>query len=82
MDLLIGKDYRWGLFLPFRMVLQRRFHGKRNRFTKLRGGWGKLGNQNVPLNNQAYSSGLNYLGGSICMRNYYQFKLILAYHGK
>jgi hypothetical protein len=33
---------------------------------KLRGGWGKLGNQNVPLNNQAYSSGLTtYLGGSI-----------------
>jgi len=33
---------------------------------KLRGGWGKLGNQNVPLNNQSYSSGLNtYLGGSI-----------------
>jgi hypothetical protein len=32
---------------------------------KLRGGWGK-GNQNVPLNNQAYSSGLTtYLGGSI-----------------
>jgi hypothetical protein len=22
----------------------------------LRGGWGRLGNQNVPLNNQAYSS--------------------------
>jgi hypothetical protein len=32
---------------------------------KLRGGWGRLGNQNVPLNNQAYSSGLSsYLGGS------------------
>jgi hypothetical protein len=31
---------------------------------KLRGGWGRL-ETNVPLNNQAYSSGLSsYLGGS------------------
>jgi hypothetical protein len=33
---------------------------------KLRGGWGRLGNQNVPLNNQSFSSGnSSYLGGSI-----------------
>lgn len=27
---------------------------------KLRGSWGKLGNQNVPLNNQSFTSGLDY----------------------
>lgn len=27
---------------------------------KIRGSWGKLGNQNVPLNNQTFTSGLNY----------------------
>jgi hypothetical protein len=51
---------------------------------KLRGGWGRLGNQNVPLNNQAYSSGLSsYLGGSTLYEELQStLKLIQVYHGK
>ncbi|MFV5689707.1 SusC/RagA family TonB-linked outer membrane protein [Flavobacterium sp. ZT3R25] len=66
-----GKDYRWGTFPAFGLgwvVTKEDFmvNVKGINLLKLRGGWGKLGNQNVPLNNQAYSSGLSYyLGGSI-----------------
>ncbi|MFV8342620.1 SusC/RagA family TonB-linked outer membrane protein [Flavobacterium sp. XS2P39] len=66
-----GKDYRWGTFPAFGLgwiVTKEEFlaNSKGINLLKLRGGWGKLGNQNVPLNNQAYSSGLSsYLGGSI-----------------
>jgi TonB-linked SusC/RagA family outer membrane protein len=66
-----AKDYRWGTFPAFGLgwvVTKENFMAnvKGVNLLKLRGGWGKLGNQNVPLNNQAYSSGLTtYLGGSI-----------------
>lgn len=65
-----GKDYRWGTFPAFGVgwVLSKEdfiANVKGIDLLKLRGGWGRLGNQNVPLNNQAYSSGLSsYLGGS------------------
>ncbi|MFB9080028.1 SusC/RagA family TonB-linked outer membrane protein [Flavobacterium procerum] len=66
-----AKDYRWGTFPSFGagwIVTKENFLSdvKGVDMIKLRGSWGKLGNQNVPLNNQAYNSGLNsYLGGSI-----------------
>ena len=66
-----GKDYRWGTFPAFGLgwiITKEGFMAdvKGVDLLKLRGGWGKLGNQNVPLNNQAYASGLSYyLGGSI-----------------
>lgn len=66
-----AKDYRWGTFPAFGLgwvVSKEAFlaDSKTINLLKLRGGWGKLGNQNVPLNSQAYASGLNtYLGGSI-----------------
>ncbi|TDE50132.1 SusC/RagA family TonB-linked outer membrane protein [Flavobacterium sp. GT3P67] len=66
-----GKEYRWGTFPAFGLgwvVTKEEFMAnvKGIDLLKLRGGWGKLGNQNVPLNNQAYTSGLSsYLGGSI-----------------
>jgi TonB-linked SusC/RagA family outer membrane protein len=66
-----GKDYRWGNFPAFGLgwvVTKESFMEdvKAINMLKLRGGWGRLGNQNVPLNNQSYTSGPNaYLGGSI-----------------
>ncbi|RTY90778.1 SusC/RagA family TonB-linked outer membrane protein [Flavobacterium sp. RSP46] len=66
-----GKDYRWGTFPAFGLgwvITKEEFMANATGIDllKLRGGWGKLGNQNVPLNNQAYSSGLTYyLGGSL-----------------
>lgn len=66
-----GKDYRWGTFPSFGLgwiVSKEKFmeNTKGIDLLKIRGGWGKLGNQSVPLNNQSFSSGLNsYLGGSI-----------------
>jgi len=66
-----GKDYRWGNFPAFGLgwvVTKEKFMEdvKLINVLKLRGGWGRLGNQNVPLNNQSYTSGPNaYLGGSI-----------------
>lgn len=66
-----SKDYRWGTFPAFGLgwvITKEDFmtNIKAINILKLRGGWGKLGNQNVPLNNQAYASGLtSYLGGSI-----------------
>ncbi|PXY41433.1 SusC/RagA family TonB-linked outer membrane protein [Flavobacterium cheongpyeongense] len=66
-----AKDYRWGTFPSFGIgwiMTKESFLSdiKGVDLIKLRGSWGKLGNQNVPLNNQSYNSGLNsYLGGSI-----------------
>jgi TonB-linked SusC/RagA family outer membrane protein len=66
-----AKDYRWGTFPSFGIgwiMTKENFLSdiKGVDLIKLRGSWGRLGNQNVPLNNQAYASGLNsYLGGSI-----------------
>ncbi|WP_348797240.1 SusC/RagA family TonB-linked outer membrane protein [Flavobacterium adhaerens] len=66
-----GKDYRWGTFPAFGLgwiLTKENFlsDSKSINLLKLRGGWGRLGNQNVPLNNQAYTSGVDsYLGGSI-----------------
>ncbi|PVX47288.1 TonB-linked SusC/RagA family outer membrane protein [Flavobacterium sp. 103] len=66
-----AKDYRWGNFPAFGLgwvITKENFMTdvKVINMLKLRGGWGRLGNQNVPLNNQAYTSGQNaYLGGSI-----------------
>ncbi|WP_281228822.1 SusC/RagA family TonB-linked outer membrane protein [Flavobacterium aquiphilum] len=66
-----GKDYRWGNFPAFGLgwvITKEKFMEdvKVINLLKLRGGWGRLGNQNVPLNNQSYTSGPNaYLGGSI-----------------
>jgi TonB-linked SusC/RagA family outer membrane protein len=66
-----GKDYRWGTFSAFGLgwiVSNEDFMAnvKGIDLLKLRGGWGRLGNQSVPLNNQSFSSGnSSYLGGSI-----------------
>jgi len=69
-----GKDFRWGTFPALGLgwiVTKENFMAnvKAINLLKLRGSWGKLGNQNVPLNNQAYSvAGLTtYLGGSILL---------------
>ncbi|WP_369753676.1 SusC/RagA family TonB-linked outer membrane protein [Flavobacterium sp. WC2409] len=66
-----AKDYRWGTFPSVGLgwiISKESFLAdvKGIDLLKLRGGWGKLGNQNVPLNNQSFASGLDsYLGGSI-----------------
>ncbi|TDD98040.1 SusC/RagA family TonB-linked outer membrane protein [Flavobacterium cellulosilyticum] len=66
-----SKDYRWGTFPSFGLgwiMTNENFLANVNGIDllKLRGGWGRLGNQRVPLNNQSFSSGLiGYLGGSI-----------------
>ncbi|MFC0777654.1 SusC/RagA family TonB-linked outer membrane protein [Flavobacterium sp. HJSW_4] len=66
-----AKDYRWGTFpsVGLGWIMTKESFLKDIKgvdLIKLRGSWGKLGNQNVPLNNQGYASGLNsYLGGSI-----------------
>lgn len=66
-----GKEYRWGTFPSFGLgwILSKEeflANVKGINLLKLRGGWGKLGNQNVPLNNQSFASGLNAtLGGTI-----------------
>ncbi|PKP14934.1 MAG: SusC/RagA family TonB-linked outer membrane protein, partial [Bacteroidetes bacterium HGW-Bacteroidetes-23] len=64
-------DYRWGNFPSFGLgwIVSNESFLKDNtflNFLKLRGGWGRLGNQNVPLNRQGFTSNLNStLGGSI-----------------
>ncbi|WP_333693981.1 SusC/RagA family TonB-linked outer membrane protein [Flavobacterium sp.] len=65
------KDFRWGNFPSFGLgwiVTNESFLADNSviNFLKVRGGWGRLGNQNVPLNVQAFTSNLNAtLGGSI-----------------
>ncbi|WP_291099761.1 MULTISPECIES: SusC/RagA family TonB-linked outer membrane protein [unclassified Flavobacterium] len=66
-----GKEYRWGTFPSFGLgwiISKENFMAnvKGIDLLKLRGGWGRLGNQRVPLNNQSFASGLkSYLGGSV-----------------
>ena len=66
-----GKDYRWGTFPSLGLgwiISKENFMANVDvvNLLKLRGGWGRLGNQNVPLNNQSFASGYtSYLGGSI-----------------
>ncbi|PJE44260.1 MAG: SusC/RagA family TonB-linked outer membrane protein [Flavobacterium sp.] len=60
-----GEDYRWGTFpsVGLGWIITNEDFAKNLKgvdLLKLRGGWGKLGNQNVPLNSQAFSSGLDY----------------------
>ena len=68
-----GKEYRFGTFPSFGLgwVLSKESfmaNVKGVDLIKLRGGWGRLGNQNVPLNRQAFTSGLDTsLGGAILL---------------
>ncbi|MBF6640188.1 SusC/RagA family TonB-linked outer membrane protein [Flavobacterium sp. J49] len=60
-----GEDYRWGTFpsVGLGWIITNEDFAKNLKgidLLKLRGGWGKLGNQNVPLNSQAFTSGLDY----------------------
>ncbi len=68
-----GADNKWGNFpsVGLGWVVSKEDFLKDNEaitFLKLRGGWGRLGNQNVPINQQTFSSGsgLGYdFGGSL-----------------
>ncbi|WP_289057763.1 SusC/RagA family TonB-linked outer membrane protein [uncultured Flavobacterium sp.] len=56
---------RWGTFPSFGagwIVTKENFlsNVKDLNLLKIRGSWGRLGNQKVPLNNQTFTSGLNY----------------------
>lgn len=62
-------DYRWGTFPSVGLgwiVTKENFLSevKGLDLLKLRGSWGKLGNQKVPLNRAYLSSGLNYNGNA------------------
>ncbi|TDW52065.1 TonB-linked SusC/RagA family outer membrane protein [Flavobacterium sp. 270] len=64
-----SKDNRWGTFPSVGLgwiVTKESFLSdvKGLNLLKLRGSWGKLGNQNVPLNVQSFTSGLDYNGVS------------------
>ncbi|WP_310379851.1 TonB-dependent receptor [Flavobacterium sp.] len=68
-----GADNKWGNFPSFGLgwvVSKEDFlkDSKAINYLKLRGGWGRLGNQNVPINQQTFSTGngLGYdFGGSL-----------------
>lgn len=68
-----GVDYRWGNFPSFGLgwVLSKENFLKDNTaidFLKLRGGWGRLGNQNVGINQQQLASGADFgyeFGGTL-----------------
>lgn len=68
-----ASDNKWGNFPSFGLgwVISKEDFLKDNKtinFLKLRGGWGRLGNQNVPINQQTFSSGSGYaydFGGSL-----------------
>jgi len=68
-----SSDNKWGNFPSFGLgwvVSKEDFlkDSKAINFLKLRGGWGRLGNQNVPINQQTFSSGSGYaydFGGSL-----------------
>lgn len=68
-----GKGHKWGTFPSFGLgwiVSKEDFlkDSKAINYLKLRGGWGRLGNQNVPLNQQTFASGSGYgydFGGSL-----------------
>ena len=62
-------DYRWGTFPSVGLgwiVTKESFLSdvKGLDLLKLRGSWGRLGNQKVPLNRKYFNSGLNYNGNS------------------
>jgi TonB-linked SusC/RagA family outer membrane protein len=64
-----SSDYRWGTFPSVGLgwiVTKESFLSdiKNLDLLKLRGSWGKLGNQKVPLNIQSFTSGIDYNGGS------------------
>ncbi|AWM14552.1 SusC/RagA family TonB-linked outer membrane protein [Flavobacterium sediminis] len=63
------KDYRWGTFPSVGIgwiVSREDFLADINfvNFLKVRGSWGKLGNQKVPLNQLPFTSGLDYSYGN------------------
>jgi len=60
-----ASDQKWGNFPSFGLgwvITKEDFlkDSKMINFLKLRGGWGRLGNQNVPINQQTFSSGTGY----------------------
>jgi len=60
-----ASDQQWGNFPSFGLgwvITKEDFlkDSKTINFLKLRGGWGRLGNQNVPINQQTFSSGTGY----------------------
>ncbi|MDR7212609.1 SusC/RagA family TonB-linked outer membrane protein [Flavobacterium piscis] len=60
-----SEDNRWGTFPSFGVgwiASKESFlsNVKALNLLKIRGSWGRLGNQKVPLNNQTFTSGLNY----------------------
>ncbi|MCM0666628.1 SusC/RagA family TonB-linked outer membrane protein [Flavobacterium tyrosinilyticum] len=64
-----SSDYRWGTFPSVGIgwiVTKESFLSdiKNLDLLKVRGSWGKLGNQKVPLNIQSFTSGVDYNGGS------------------
>jgi TonB-linked SusC/RagA family outer membrane protein len=68
-----SNDNKWGNFPSFGLgwVISNETFFKEIKmvsFLKLRGGWGRLGNQNVPINQQTFNSGSGYsydFGGSL-----------------
>jgi TonB-dependent starch-binding outer membrane protein SusC len=68
-----ASDKKWGNFPSFGLgwvITKEDFlkDSKTINFLKLRGGWGRLGNQNVPINQQTFASGTGYaydFGGSL-----------------
>ncbi len=68
-----GKEFRFGTFPSFGLgwiVSNENFMNnvKFINLLKIRGGWGRLGNQTVPLNRQSFASGLDTsLGGAILL---------------
>ena len=60
-----ASEQKWGNFPSFGLgwVITKEDFLKDNKtinFLKLRGGWGRLGNQNVPINQQTFASGTGY----------------------
>lgn len=68
-----GNSNKWGNFPSFGLgwVVSNEDFLKDNlniNYLKLRGGWGRLGNQNVPINQQTFNSGAGYsydFGGAL-----------------
>ena len=59
------QDYRWGTFpsVGLGWILSKESFLESNKvinFLKIRGSWGKLGNQSVPLNTLPFATGLTY----------------------
>lgn len=68
-----GNSNKWGNFPSFGLgwvISKEDFlnDNKNINYLKLRGGWGRLGNQNVPINQQTFNSGAGYsydFGGAL-----------------